>query len=103
MAAKIRVEKSDTFRSWLLGLRDRRASARIQSRIDRLEQGNPGDIKSLGGGLSELRINHGPGYRVYLLQRGDVLAVLLCGGDKSTQDQDIARAREMAKEWRHDG
>lgn len=103
MTVKVRVEKSETFKTWLLGLRDKQAAARIQVRVDRLERGNPGDIKSLGGGLSEMRVTYGPGYRVYLLQRGETLVVLLCGGDKSAQDTDITRARKMAKEWKQDG
>lgn len=73
---------------------------RIQVRIDRLLLGNPGDVKPVGGGVSELRINHGPGYRVYFVQRGDRLVILLSGGDKSNQARDIAKAHELAKEWR---
>ena len=73
---------------------------RIQVRIDRLLLGNPGDVKPVGGGVSELRINHGPGYRVYFVQQGDRLVILLSGGDKSNQARDIAKAHELAKEWR---
>lgn len=73
--------------------------ARIQVRLDRLAAGNPGDVKPVGGGISELRIDYGPGYRVYYQQKGDVLIVLLRGGDKSSQAKDINRARELAEEW----
>jgi putative addiction module killer protein len=78
-------------------LRDRRARARIQARIDRLEVGNPGDVKPVGGGISEMRIDHGPGYRVYFVERGATLVILLAGGDKRTQSRDIATARQLAR------
>lgn len=81
-------------------MRDRRARARIIARLDRLAAGNPGDIKPVGNGISEMRIDHGPGYRVYYLQRGAVLVILLCGGDKRTQTADIAKARRIADHWR---
>lgn len=68
-------------------------------RIDRLAEGNPGDVKPVGGGISELRINYGPGIRVYYMQRGQILIVLLCGGDKSSQKRDITEARRIAAEW----
>jgi putative addiction module killer protein len=77
-------------------LKDRRAAARVQVRIDRLIQGNPGDVRPVGSGISELRIPYGPGYRVYYLQEGQRLIILLCGGDKSTQSADIAQAKEIA-------
>jgi putative addiction module killer protein len=93
--------RSGEFDQWLRQLRDRRAVARIAARLDRLAVGNPGDVKALGGGLSELRIDYGPGYRVYFLQRGLIVVVLLCGGDKSTQDKDIQRAKKIAEEWRN--
>nr|WP_252263873.1 type II toxin-antitoxin system RelE/ParE family toxin [Paracidobacterium acidisoli] len=80
------------------GLRDAQARARIAARIRRLAFGNPGDVKPVGDGVSELRIHYGPGYRVYFIQRGTVLIVLLCGGDKSTQDKDIEAAKRLAKE-----
>jgi putative addiction module killer protein len=80
------------------GVRDVRAKSAIAARIDRLANGNPGDVKPVGHGVSELRIRFGPGYRVYFVQRGTVLIVLLCGGDKSSQDADIARAHAIAKE-----
>jgi putative addiction module killer protein len=80
------------------GLRDRRARTRIQARIDRLEIGNPGDVKPVGGGISEMRIDYGPGYRVYFIERGSEVVILLAGGDKRTQDRDIATARELARD-----
>ena len=92
--------RSETFDRWLRKLKDRRAAARVLVRIDRLAAGNPGDVKPVGAGISELRINYGPGYRVYYLRDGDKLIVLLCGGDKSTQDDDIKNARRIAKEWK---
>ena len=98
----LEVLKSATFTVWFDGLRDRQARARIDARIARLRQGNHGDGKLLKGtgGVYELRIDYGPGYRVYFTQRGTTLAILLCGGDKRTQDKDIERASEMAKEWK---
>ncbi|WP_091880289.1 type II toxin-antitoxin system RelE/ParE family toxin [Phyllobacterium sp. OV277] len=90
------IEKTDTFLSWIDGLRDQRARARIAMRLDRLIDSNPGDIKLVGDGVSELRIDYGPGYRVYFIERNDVLIILLCGGDKSTQDRDIRKAKTMA-------
>ena len=92
------IIESPTFIDWIKTLRDRSAQTRIAARIRRLQLGNPGDIKPVGGGISELRINYGPGYRVYLVQRGAMIIVLLCGGDKSTQSADIARAKVLAKE-----
>ena len=96
----IEMLRSDIFDRWLSGLRDRRAVARIAARLDRLAAGNPGDTQPVGEGISELRINYGPGYRVYFIQKGRVLIVLLCGGDKSTQDRDIRQAKALANEWR---
>lgn len=96
----ITIQTTLTFRDWLSGLRDQRAKARIANRIARLASGNPGDVKPVGEGLSELRIDEGAGYRVYFLRRGDVMIVVLCGGDKSTQSADIDRAKKIAKEWR---
>ena len=92
--------RSATFDRWLSGLRDRRAVARITARMDRLAGGNPGDVEPVGEGVSELKINYGPGYRVYFIQRGAVLIILLCGGDKSTQSRDIKQAKELAKQWK---
>ena len=95
----IEVRLTYAFREWRDGLRDSRAKAAIARRIDRLASGNPGDTKFLGKGVSELRIDHGPGYRVYYMRRGALLIVLLCGGDKSTQSKDIAEAMELAANW----
>lgn len=94
------IIRSETFDTWLSGLRDRQARARIQARITRLGLGNPGDVQPVGQGVSEMCIHYGPGYRVYYMQRGSILVVLLCGGDKSTQAADIKRAHEIAKDWR---
>lgn len=92
--------RSATFDRWLSGLRDRRAVARIAARLDRLVSGNLGDAQPVGDGVSELRINYGPGYRVYFIQRGPVLIILLCGGDKSSQDRDIKQAKVLAEQWK---
>lgn len=92
--------RSATFDRWLRKLNDRRAAARVLVRIERLAAGNPGDVKPVGHGVSELRIDYGPGYRVYYLQRGSELIVLLCGGDKSSQADDIDRAHRIAADWR---
>ena len=94
----IEVRRTAAFADWLASLRDQNAKGRIVSRISRLEFGNPGDTKSVGGGVSEMRIDYGPGYRVYYAARGAALVILLCGGDKRTQDADIRRAKSMAKE-----
>jgi putative addiction module killer protein len=96
----IEILRSDEFDVWLVGLRDDRARARIQARILRLSLGNPGDVKPVGGGISEMRIDHGPGYRVYFWQREKFLILLLCGGDKSTQDKDIKAAKLIAARWK---
>ena len=93
----IEVRRTASFRTWLRGLRDERAKARIVSRIDRLTLGNFGDVKPVGEGISELRIFYGPGYRVYFTRRGEVLVILLCGGDKSTQDHDVKTAKALAR------
>ncbi len=81
------------FIAWLRGLKDRQARAQVRVRLARLQVGNYGDCKALGGGLFELRITHGPGYRIYLAKRGETWVLLLCGGDKHTQARDIERAR----------
>ena len=94
------IIKSETFERWLLGLKDRVVRIRIQVRIDRLADGNPGDSKPVRDAISELRIDHGPGYRVYFTRRGPLVIVLLAGGDKRTQDADIERAIAIAKEWK---
>lgn len=93
----IGVRKTEVFVEWLDGLRDARARARIQIRVDRLGLGNPGDVRPVGEGVSEMRIDYGPGYRVYYVQRGKVCVVLLCGGDKSSQNADIVQAKLLAK------
>ena len=90
------VIQTDAFRDWLDALRDLDARKRIVRRILRLEAGLFGDAKSVGAGISELRIDHSPGYRLYFIRRRGELVILLCGGDKSTQDSDIRRAREIA-------
>ena len=93
----IEIRQTEAFASWFRDLRDRRARARVQVRIDRLSLGNPGDAKPVGEGVSELRIDYGPGYPVYFVQRGATLIVLLAGGDKSTQARDIAAALKLAR------
>ncbi len=96
----IEIRQTSMFAKWLRGLRDMQARARIQMRLDRIERGLFGDVKPLGEGVSELRIDHGPGYRIYFVQRGQVLVVLLCGGDKATQARDISAAKAMAADWK---
>jgi len=98
----LEVLQSATFLKWFGGLRDRQARVRIDARIARLRQGNHGDAKPLKGtrGVYELRVDYGPGYRVYYTQRGTTVVLLLCGGDKRTQDADIERAGQMAKDWK---
>lgn len=95
---KYEVVRSDTFAQWLTGLRDKRAQVRIGVRVQRIQEGNFGDHKSVGGGVSELRVDVGPSYRVYYTVRRKVVVILLCGGDKSSQRQDIRRAQQMAKD-----
>lgn len=92
----IEVRQTERFAKWFGRLRDRSARARIQARIDRARFGNLGDVKSVGSGVSEMRIDVGPGYRLYFARRGDQLIVLLCGGDKSSQQQDIREAVMLA-------
>lgn len=92
------VVRTGTFDGWLAGLRDRSGRARILVRIGRLQAGNPGDVKPVGEGVSEMRIEFGPGYRVYFIRRGPLLILLLAGGDKSTQAADIEMAKRLAKE-----
>lgn len=93
----IEVYRTDEFAKWLKGLLDIRAAARIKVRIARVEAGNLGDVKFFEG-IGELRVNYGPGYRLYFVQRGREVILLLCGGDKSTQEADIKKAKAMAKE-----
>jgi len=92
----MRIRKTSVYSKWIKGLRDSRARYRILTRIKRLEEGNPGDCSPIGEGLSEMRIHYGPGYRVYFKDTGNEIVILLCGGDKSTQQADIARAKQIA-------
>jgi putative addiction module killer protein len=94
----IEIRQTEVYCRWFESLRDRQARARIDVRIRRLSLGNPGDVKPVGEGVSELRIDYGPGYRVYFVQRGQTLVILLVGGDKQTQDRDIKTALELARE-----
>jgi putative addiction module killer protein len=100
-----RVLATNGYDRWLrkLKIRDPQTAARIQVRVDRLVDGNPGDVRPVGDGLSELRIHHGAGYRVYFWRQGDVLLILLVGGDKSTQARDVSRAKAIVREWRNRG
>jgi len=93
----IEIRQTDVYAKWYRTLRDANAKARIDIRIRRVSLGNFGDVKSVGEGVRELRIDYGPGYRVYFVQRGDALVMLLCGGDKRTQAKDIDAAKSMAK------
>ena len=92
------IKRTNIFIEWLKGLKDRRAVARIAMRIDRFESGNPGHVRDVGDGVSEMKIDYGPGYRVYYVRREKTIYLLLCGGDKRTQDKDIAEAKRIAKE-----
>jgi putative addiction module killer protein len=94
----IEVRQTEIFKNWFKRLKDRKAKARVQARIDRIEIGNFGDIASVGEGVRELRIHYGPGYRVYFVQRGQVVVILLSGGDKNSQDSDIKKAKEIARQ-----
>jgi len=94
------IRKTESFAIWLDGLRDINARARIQARLDRLAEGNHGDTKPIGAGVSELRINYGPGYRVYYLKHGRTVMILLAGGDKASQSRDIKSALRMARTLR---
>lgn len=98
----ISLRRTDEFARWLRGLRDLRAKAIVQARVERLISGNPGDVRPVGAGVSELRINFGPGYRVYFQQRGAVLIILLAGGDKSAQAKDIRTAIDLANNYTED-
>jgi putative addiction module killer protein len=88
--------RTEVFDQWLSSLADQRAVAKIASRVERLVHGNPGDVKPVGEGVSEMRINYGPGYRVYYKQTGRTIVIVLCGGDKASQERDIRRAKELA-------
>ena len=93
----LEIRKTDTYAQWLDGLRDIRARARILARVERIAAGNPGDVKPVGEGVSEMRIDYGPGYRVYYTMRGRTLIILLAGGDKQTQASDIKTALRLAR------
>jgi putative addiction module killer protein len=97
--AMIDLKQTEIFRKWRLRLKDDRARALIASRLDRLAFGNAGDVKPVGQRVSELRIDYGPGYRVYFQRRGRMIVLLLCGGDKRTQHRDIETAKRLAAEW----
>ena len=94
------ILRSATFDRWLSRLRDRQAVDRIVARLLAAEDGHLGDVRPVGGGVSELRIQYGPGYRIYFITRGAEFVILLCGGDKNSQRRDIERAKRMATEWR---
>lgn len=93
----VEIRKTDHFAKWIDSLQDIRARARILARIERLATGNPGDVKAVGEGVSEMRIDYGPGYRVYYKQHGRSMVILLAGGDKSTQDRDIKIALRLSR------
>ncbi|GAB6039470.1 type II toxin-antitoxin system RelE/ParE family toxin [Endothiovibrio diazotrophicus] len=95
--AMVEIRKTDVYAKWLNGLRDIRARARVLVRVERLAAGNPGDAEPVGEGVSELRINYGPGYRVYYKQQGRELVILLAGGDKGSQSRDIKTALRLAR------
>jgi putative addiction module killer protein len=95
--AVIEIRETQVFSAWLASLRDARARTRVQARILRLRQGNPGDVKQVGEGVSELRIDYGPGYRVYYVKRSALLVILLAGGAKPTQDKDVKTALKLAR------
>lgn len=94
----MQLRRTQEFNEWLRDLRDKQGKAKIVVRLDRLEQGNPGNSRSVGEGVFELKVDFGPGYRVYYVQRGEVLIVVLCGGDKSSQSKDIQRAKAIASQ-----
>jgi putative addiction module killer protein len=95
----LELKQTELFRKWRTKLKDERARALIASRLDRLAYGHAGDAAPVGEGISELRIHHGPGYRIYFHQRGNTVVILLCGGSKSTQTRDIKTARRLVEEW----
>ena len=95
------IRQTESYASWFANLRDERARVRIDVRIKRLALGNAGDVKSVGEGVSELRIDYGPGYRVYFTRRGEDIVLLLCGGDKRTQDRDIREAQSLNRQEHH--
>ena len=94
----IEVRQTEVFANWFKNLKDRKAKARVQVRIDRMEVGNFGDVAPVGQGVSEMRIAYGPGYRVYFVQKGPIIVILLCGGDNSSQSSDIIKAKAIANQ-----
>jgi putative addiction module killer protein len=94
----IEIRQTELFARWHGALKDARVRGRIADRIDRLAKGNPGDVAPIGEGVSELRLHFGPGYRIYFVRRGELIIILLCGGDKSTQRRDIETAKRLARE-----
>ncbi|MFL1420212.1 type II toxin-antitoxin system RelE/ParE family toxin [Pseudomonas fildesensis] len=96
------IKQTSTYMAWERRLKDQRAKAAIVARIFRLANGLPGDVSSVGQGVSELRIHYGPGYRVYFAQRGEDFVLLLCGGDKGSQSRDIEAAKKLAAQWRQE-
>ena len=98
----VNLIESDEFQHWIRGLRDESARNRIGARLARLRRGHMGDVRPVGDGVSEMRINYGPGYRIYFVREGMTIVVLLCGGDKDSQTRDIRRAKRLAAEWRAD-
>lgn len=99
----VEIRKTEKYAKWIDGLRDMQGRMRILARVERLRAGNPGDVKPIGAGVSELRIDYGPGYRVYFAKRGDVLIILLAGGDKRTQAEDIKTALDLASKLKEIG
>lgn len=95
----IEIKQTETYRKWHRRLKDERARALIASRLDRLAYGHSGDVEPIGQGISKLRIHSGSGYRLYFQKRGEMIIILLCGGDKSTQIKDIKTAKKLAAEW----
>src|SRR3954471_12390718 len=98
----LQIIRTVEYASWNRSLRDDRAKAKIALRVDRLALGNPGDVKPVGGGVSEMRIDYGPGYRVYYGQRGNEVILLLCGGTKNEQSKDIEQAKALFDKWKKD-
>ncbi len=94
----LEIRKTEIFENWFNNLKDKRAKVRIQARIDRVEMGNLGDVSPVGDGVSELRIFYGPGYRVYFVQKGLTVVILLTGGDKGSQESDITKAKKLSKQ-----
>jgi putative addiction module killer protein len=95
----IEFKQTETFRKWRTRIKDQRIRALIASQLDRLAYGNAGDVRPVGQGISELRIDYGPGFRIYFQKRGSTIIILLCGGNKSTQAKDIQTAKRQAAEW----